>query len=193
MIASVRPGGAFATLLRGTAFLGRHPAAIGTETPVAARRLRAKVLGNCLRELDRFLNLLIDEVAAEACPGRIEPIGFAGQRNTANKLRTLYAILGAASPDHHRLRALGRSRDCLFHCGGVARRGDRHGGTRMTAGWPPSAGLSDAPLMSVALGDTLVVTPVDLRRVCDFYEEIAAGLVALNPRSAEAPAAIATA
>ena len=167
---------AYRTLVRGTTFLGGRMA---DEAIVGnAGALGPKVIANGLRELDRFLGLLIDEAAALTRAGRADPIGPGGQRNTANKLRSLHAALGSASPHHARLRALGRSRDCLFHCDGIVRRADERGGTFMTAGWPPSIGLEDAPLMTVALGEALVISTIDIRRVCDFYDQIAADLVA---------------
>ncbi|MET0270175.1 MAG: hypothetical protein ABW173_07075, partial [Sphingomonas sp.] len=58
---------ASATLARATRFLG---AGLSADDPACPRpiggAIRAKVIANALRELDRFLSILIDEVAADA-------------------------------------------------------------------------------------------------------------------------------
>ena len=166
---------ASSTLLRGATFLGaclRTPIAHDIESglPAIAGCHRAKVIGNGLRELDRFLNLLIDAAStAEGLP--VHP----GQRNTANKLSAYRTAKSLPNHDEARLRALGRSRDCLFHCGGRVRRGDRRGATAMTVGWPAQAGCG-APLDCVMVGQDLTVTRGDLDDVCLFYREIARDL-----------------
>jgi len=160
---------ASSTLFRGAAFLGaclRAPIAHDVESgsPAIDGRYRAKVIGNGLRELDRFLNLLIDAVStAEGLPVR------PGQHNTANKLSAYRAARSLPNHDDGRLRALGRSRDCLFHCGGRVQRGDRRGATTMTVGWPGYG----APLDRVTVGQDLTVTRGDLDDVCLFYRRIA--------------------
>jgi hypothetical protein len=166
---------ASSTLLRGATFLGaclRTPIArnVESESPAIAGCYRAKVIGNGLRELDRFLNLLIDAAStADGLPVR------PGQRNTANKLSAYRAAKSLPNHDEARLRALGRSRDCLFHCGGRVRRGDRRDAMAMTVGWPARAG-HDAPLDRVMVGQDLTVTRSDLDNVCLFYREIARDL-----------------
>jgi hypothetical protein len=166
---------ASSTLLRGATFLGaclRTPIArnVESESPAIAGCYRAKVIGNGLRELDRFLNLLIDAAStADGLPVR------PGQRNTANKLSAYRAAKSLPNHDEARLRALGRSRDCLFHCGGRVRRGDRRDAMAMTVGWPARAG-HDAPLDRVMVGQDLTVTRSDLDNVCLFYREIARAL-----------------
>lgn len=151
-----------ATLARATLFLGAGPRTAERDClPLTIEGPhRAKVIGNGLRELDRFLNLLIDEVAALIMPPGIDHARFARQRNSANKLRGVRAAMALPSPDHEPLRAVGRSRDCLFHCAGKVRR--------------------DHPCifgMTVAEG-WLIVTPHNLERICYFYEQIAADLIA---------------
>lgn len=166
---------ASATLFRGAAFLGaclRAPIAqeVESQSPAIAGRYRAKVIGNGLRELDRFLNLLIDAVStAEGLPVR------PGQHNTANKLSAYRAAKSLPNHDDGRLRALGRSRDCLFHCGGRVQRGDRRDAIAMTVGWPARAGC-DAPLDRVMIGQDVNVTRGDLDDVCLFYRRIACEL-----------------
>lgn len=154
---------AHATLRRGALFLGAGLRLQDMALPpgAIAGRYRAKVIGNGLRELDRFLNVLIDE--ASLCLGLP---AAPGQRNTANKLHALRETLGLGHEHDSQLRALGRSRDCLFYCNGVVKQ------RGVTAGWP----APDGP-RRFAVGEDLVVTPADLAGICGFYEGIAAELV----------------
>lgn len=165
---------ACATFSRATLFLGNGLSMTGSPGATAINGpLRNKVIGNSLRELDRFLSVLIDEIAGMVLP-REASAGFARQRNTANKYRTLRLALVLPSPDHARLRAIGRSRDCLFHCGGIVRRGDRRGDRLMTAGWarPDSPGV-----VQIAIGERLPIAAADLVQLCRFYDALAGDLL----------------
>lgn len=111
---------AHATLARGIAYLSRHVAP-RCEKATGAATLHAPFIGNALGELDRFLNLLVDEVARWLGePARPD------QRNTANKLRTLQLAVGGVESSHARLSAVGRSRDYLKHSGGRDATGAAH-------------------------------------------------------------------
>ena len=163
------------TLERAADFLAaglRAGAPVGPN-PIAGP-YRAKVIANGLRELDRFLNLLIDE--ARRVAGL--PI-FTHQRNTANKFTADDFQYRHSLADYERLRALGRSRECLFHCQGRVLRGDRADAERMTAGWPEIPGTV-TPLRRFALGSEMSVSQQDLADVAVFYrrlgEEISAGV-----------------
>lgn len=162
---------AYDTLTRGGDFLanGLRAASAGTGPSPIGGRYYARVIGNALRELDRFLNLLADE-AARVGGLRVSP----GQRNTANKLRDL-ATLRLSHRDHARLCALGRSRECLLHCNGLVTRGDDRGGSTMTAGWPERR-RPDAPLRRVPVNDRLIVSVDDLADIRDFYRRLAIAL-----------------
>ncbi len=96
------------------------------------------------------------------------------QRNTAAKLNHLRTLLKIPNKDDHRLRAIGRARACLHHCGGIVRRPDRSTDNIMTAGWFDSNGA----LQTFALGAVLVFTRRDFDDVCDFYHDIAKALIA---------------
>ncbi|MGK6356218.1 hypothetical protein ACMGDH_13460 [Sphingomonas sp. DT-207] len=164
---------AHATLDRGARFLsaGLRPQQDAAPAAIAGR-YRAKVIGNGLRELDRFLNLLLDEASLR--------IGFParpGQRNTANKLRQFRIATGVdREGDLERLHALGRSRDCLFYSGGIVTRGDFRSGPSMTAGW--SGPDLAKGLRRFGVGEELEVTAADLAGICAFYEALAAEVVA---------------
>jgi len=158
---------AHATLERGAGFLAQGLAREGPRRAIEGR-YRARVLGNGLRELDRFLSLLIDALAGAR--GITLP---AGERETASKLASLRARTGAPHDDHARLIALARSRDCLFHCEGLVRRGDRRGDISMTVGWPMRDGVA---LPRVAIGERLSLSGAELDEICGYYRAIAAQL-----------------
>ena len=163
------------TLTRGATFL-----AALAERPVIAdgwpqgndARVRARFVANCLRELDRFLHGLLDELAAAA--GHIVR---EGQRNTANKLRDYGVHPLTARADEARLRALGRSSACLVHCNGVVRRADVSGGTVMTAGWH---GAGDA-LRRYPLGTRITPGRAEIVDVCRFYARLGDQLMLAPP------------
>ena len=162
------------TLCNAARFLGSGLSDAGP-TPIDGR-YRAKVIGNGLRELDRFLSVLLDEVALAAGWERADLQRLANLRNTANKLGVIHGWLGRPMHDLPRLRALGRCRDCLFYCNGVVRRGDERRTASMTVGWPADA-RGDAAGVRLALGENLAVSPADLAWVCAFYDRIAGDLV----------------
>ncbi|MCC2978404.1 hypothetical protein LK533_17275 [Sphingomonas sp. PL-96] len=169
------PGGsalahAEATLRSGARFLAAGlQAGAGVPAPITGR-FRAKVIGNGLRELDRFLNVLADEAAVA---GGIRPAR--SDRNTANKLRTLFP--GQPAGEHDRLVALARARACLFYCSGMVTRGDVRGSQWLTVGWsdPGHAGR----LRRFAVGAELAITSEDVADICGFYVGIATRLRAM--------------
>lgn len=162
------------TLRNGTRFLGAGLNHAGL-APIDGR-YRAKVIGNGLRELDRFLSVLLDEVALAAGWELPDLRRLANVRNTANKLALVHDRLGRSADDLSRLRALGRSRNCLFHCDGVVRRGDERHAASMTVGWPADVRGNGAGAQ-LALGESLAVTAADLAWVCAFYDRLAVELV----------------
>ena len=125
---------------------------------------RGKPIGNALRELDRFLNILGDEAARLLCL----PI-TRGQHNTANKLHGI-AALGLCRADHARLRALGRSRERLYHCNGRLTDDDQSESWMLAAGRPREAHGELAPM---ADGRIIVVTADDLAAIAAFYRRLA--------------------
>lgn len=154
------------TLCRGAVVFAKWRDTRGRQS-TEAHILRSKVTGNGLRELDRFLNLLIDETA------RIHDIpALPDQRNTAVRLRQLRAVSTVVQDDHDRLIALGRSRYCLFHCNGIARHGDAYDPATMLLGWPDRPG-ADQPLRRVPLGHRFALGPDNLESVGLFYMRLA--------------------
>lgn len=169
---------AVATFRRGTGFLGA-----GLRVPSAAHRPAAilpsdsKVLGNGLREIDRFLSLLIDAVADALALCPVTRTSLARQHNTARKLATLRTAMALANPDDAALRAIGRSRACLFHTGGIVRAGSPR--SMPTRGWAdPDERRDDQPATGLAIGSPLPVSALDLHRIGQFYDRIATDLLA---------------
>lgn len=127
--------------------------------------VRARHTANCLRELDGFLRQLLDELA---------PAPDRRQLNTANKLGALFVASGRPSADAARLRAIGRSAGCLFHCAGWVRRPDVAAGGWMTAGWPASDG---ATLRRYPLGDRLRPGVREVTDMCGFFLRVGEAVV----------------
>ena len=149
---------AYSTLSRAAAFLSDG---LGIPEGGTLGRGTARVIGNSLRELDRFLNLLIDE-AAIGHGLAVAP----RQHNTANKLARLRAALDQPDDDHHQLRAMGRTREWLFHCGGAVPHGEP------MPGWAPATGALGSP------GETMRITRATLADIGSFYTNVAASLPA---------------
>lgn len=172
---------AAATLRRGTDFI-----AAGLQSPPGRGTTRAatgnsKVIGNGLREIDRFLSILIDAVADGLVVDAADRRTLRSQRNTARKLTALRTTLALASPDDAALRAIGRSRACLFHTAGIVRHAGPH--SAPTHGWAhPDAATAVLPPARFAIGDRLDVSIADLRRIGRFYDRIADDLLALSVR-----------
>ena len=121
-------------------------------------------------ELDRFLDVLVDEAAAT-----LNAEGFGRLRNVPNKLRAVHAVLDLPSPGHERLRAIGRVRECLHR---------RRGEARDAAIWDDLAAATGHPAAPAARSAWLVLAPPDLTPICAFYEAITLALLAaLRARS----------
>jgi len=139
----------------------------------SAAGVRARYIANCLRELDTFLKGLLDQVAPS-------PRGRPRRHNAANRVhdaayRTLPRSAGMptvaiSADDIARLRALCRTRACLWHCHGLVRRPDQDGGAWMTSGWHAPASTD---LRRYALGDQLAPEGRDLIGVGTFYGHLA--------------------
>lgn len=164
---------AHATLRNGAAFLAEWMVAqdaAGSHAGPHGHRRRSRVIANGLRELDRFLNLLVDEACwRHGLPAQPR------QRNTANKLGSFRAALGLELAERPQLEALARTRDLLFHCNGMALRGDRRGERLLTLGWPGSDDA--AALATVAIGSVIIVTGSDMASVCGLYQQLADALM----------------
>lgn len=138
--------------------------------------IRTRMVGNCLRELDRFLSVCMDETALHLdAPGQQDP-AFARLRNTPNKLCLVEARMGAMTSRHVRLRAIGRISACLHHCSGRIHDTRIYDDVALAHGADRDAILSTGPLP----GDLgrLKLTGLTLVRIGAFYREIAGDLLA---------------
>ena len=145
----------------------------GLSGRLSGEQLRCRVIGNSLRELDRFLNLLIDETLVACARPAASAI-----HNTANKLTTVRDHEPAPVRDHARLMALGRSRTCLLYTSGHVSRGDRSGDTLLTIGWwHESADPETRALRRVAVGDRLRLSDGEVAEAGAYYVAIADSLI----------------
>ncbi len=162
---------AYLTLLRGAEFVaaGLRSAAVRTCARGAGsdgERYRARLIGNALRELDRFLHLLADETS-RLLDLRVSP----GQRNTANKLRDIDELC-LCYADYSRLRALGRARELLYRRDSRLGRGDRAELWSLAASWPRDDARRASPRRTIRL----LVIDDDLARIGTFYRRLAKAL-----------------
>lgn len=154
-------------LASGTRFLSAELG--GRALPAAwthrnAALVRARYLGNCLSEVNRFFNNLLDALDPQASPGK---------NNSVNKLTALQHMPPPTPSTALRLRALGRSSACLRYCYGTVRRTDDPAAGWMTAGWiDPATGA----LRRYLLGEQLSPEPVDIVDICGFYDDLAGSL-----------------
>jgi hypothetical protein len=171
---SIGVGQAHRTLLAASRFLGSGLAC--SNGAAIAGRYRAKVLGNGLRELDRFLSVLLDEVAWAAGWDGAEHLALVRLRHTADKLGHVRSRPGVTDGDVARLRALAHCRNILFHCNGLVRRGDTRHAASLTLGWPANADEGQAATI-LRVGERLAVSPAELLWVCALYCRIGDALV----------------
>jgi hypothetical protein len=129
----------------------------------------ARVIGNGLRELDRFLCLLLDEAMRGVAPLCFDHRGYARRTNAAAKLRDFHKLAGIAAADEQRLRAIGRVRDCLHHCRGIVHDPALYGDLGRAARAAPNGG---GPRLQIAFDD--------LAGICNFYAECGAVVRAVS-------------
>jgi len=149
---------AYLTLVRASTFLAsRSWGSAGGDGLLAGHPgpSLARWLGNGLGELDRFLNVLIEEAAGMLAPAGFDHRAFARRHNTANKLRDIRAMMALGSPEHERLRAIGRLRE-QFRRGGSAQH------RLILCGGPQTNPLCPASVQTI-------FAPADLESICTFY------------------------
>jgi len=147
-------------------------------------RTFSRLTGNRLRELDRFLSVLLDEVArawgGEGHDGR----AFARWRNTPRKLGHVHALTGtgieAGARAVARLRAIGRLSACLHHCAGTIHIPGLHRDLLLAEGW-----AADAPAPAIRSPDVLRLSPQAIGAIGAFYRALGDGLVESLPRRAD--------
>lgn len=155
---SRRLADAIDTMMRGTAFLhGR--AAILEQRGASSIPRHAMVLANALRELDCFLNVLLNELAARAGLRGPALRSFRRRRNAARKLSAYPALLGGEAEDLRLLLALTAQKTLLL---------------RIFAGRRPS---SAQPGLAGGLAPVTHLPAIDLRTISAYYADLSVRLI----------------
>lgn len=142
------------TMMRGTAFLHARAAMIEQRGTSSVPR-HAMVLANALRELDCFLHVLLDELAASAGVRGPELHALRRRRNAARKLSAYPALFGGQAQDQDRLIALSAQKAVLL---------------RIFAGRRPSHA-------SRVLAPVTQLPAIDLRTISSYYADLSARLI----------------
>ena len=101
----------YSTLLAGCEFVSRYPVVEGIasgRTPSLAAKVQMRVTANRIRELDRFLAVLLNDTAGQISGAGHDAEMFDRISNTSKKLLAVEQLAGMAAADHDRLRAMGR-------------------------------------------------------------------------------------
>ena len=137
--------------------------------------VRARYVGNCLRELDRFLGVLLDVSCLVPRP-RLLTL----KPDTATRIAVYGADGWDMRPAQRRLRALERSRLCLLHDAGRVGCGDAPQARWLTSGWR-DAGSPD--LRRYAIGAQLRPSALHLHDIAGFYAGLGDRIVRRSPDS----------
>lgn len=153
-----RLSAAIDTMSRGASFL-QSRATIFERRGASPAARHAMVLANALSELDRFLNVLLNELAAGGGLCGPELRSFRRRRDAARKLAAYPALLGGGADDHRLLRAMSMQKAALRRIF-AARRPHR------TAFAPA---INGAPAQALP--------PVDLVEIGAYYADLSARLI----------------
>lgn len=100
-------------MTRGCEFLIRRGRAghMVSGLPCIHAKVALRRVGNCLKELDRLLSLLLDECVGVGGMIAAKRRAFERSHDTSRKLRRVDRLNGCFTPDTIRLRAIGRIRE----------------------------------------------------------------------------------
>jgi len=138
---------AIETMTRGAAFLYARAAAL-EQDGISSAAHRNTVLGNSLRELDRFLNILLDELAAASGLSGHMLRAFTRRRTVTAKLAAYPALFGHRIDDRARLLVLAERRGALLSS---AIKSGRRCDAKLLAGLPVAAAPAALDLKSVTI------------------------------------------
>jgi len=133
-------------------------------------RVTLRLAGNCLKELDRFLAILIDEHAQSAEAPSRHGASAEGDADTARKLSRIKAVKGRFPADVLRLRAIGRVRAFATGHSPVSP------GTRLAHDLAIAA--HGQGLVPTRHGATPVISDQALAAIAEFYLSLTASLQA---------------
>ena len=136
-----------------------------------AQIAHTRMIGNRLRELDRFLAVLIEDVAAVGGQPGHDRERFSRLRSTPRKLRVVEEMFATGADDDARLRAIGRLTACLHHCKGRIHTASIHDDI-LTA-----RGSAKGPAWQQK--EALLIDAQTLLAICAFYRGIGDRLLAL--------------
>lgn len=146
-------------------------------------RTFSRLTGNRLRELDRFLSVLLDEVAGSWGAAGHDGRSFARWRNTPRKLGHVHAMMGmdraGVTRDEARLRAIGRISACLHHCAGTIHAPGLHRDLLLAQGREAAAAFASPP------PGLLRLSPDAIGAIGRFYRALGDALVAGLPQRAD--------
>lgn len=149
----------------------------GAGSPLAHRGIAARRAGNCLKELDRMLIVLIEAACGEAMRGPARDGAYA-RAGDAAQLLDGSALRGHFRHDTPRLRAIGRLR--AMACGDMATHAaSRPGADLALATWGHAANAPGA----IMLGDRV------LAAIAEFYQALADRLLREAQRHGAPPLA----
>ena len=153
------------TMMRGAAFL-RSRAAMLEQDGVSSPTHRTAVLANSLRELDRFLNILLDELAAKSGMSGQALRGFRRRRSAIAKLSAHPALFGHRIDDRSRLLALAAQQAALLdhRLASGSRSNARLIVGRAVETWPPSTDIQAITTYYMALAER-IIRHVELVRI----------------------------
>ncbi len=143
---------AYRTLTTGCAFVLRQPLPTNLASPWGMT-VYSRMTANRLRELDRFLGILLEEAARQHGGAGHDPAKFARVSTTGRKLRQVERMIGRRSGDATRLAAVARIWKRL----------------RLPR---PTGFDSHAADIALACGRPLEM-PIGLRAIAEFYRNLA--------------------
>jgi len=139
---------AHVTLVAACDFAAHHALRPAVSGCGRAQWINNRAMANRLRELDRFLSILLDDVAGmltgvPAAP-RQDAVRRARADGSAGKLRRIEGMTGTPSDDHARLRAIGRIAARLRHDDRPIHASSLSGDLRLAVGQSASAACFQA-------------------------------------------------
>ncbi|WOK35948.1 hypothetical protein [Sphingomonas sp. C3-2] len=110
---------AYRTLLSGCAFWERHASSKVQPHNEWAFAVQTRTNANRLRELNRFMAVVLDDIALHHGGPHHDHRYFLRQRNVARKLLVVERMIDVDCAAHAHLLAIGRISACLTYCSGV--------------------------------------------------------------------------
>ncbi|WP_132469688.1 hypothetical protein [Novosphingobium sp. ST904] len=153
-------------------FPGRPVPAIPSSLALSAF---TRMSGNRLHELDRFLSVLLDAVAAGHGGDDHDDRHFASRHNTSGKMLVVEGMLGMERHARARLLAIGRISALLRHCPSPADTPALRADLQLALG-------RDTPCPPRAAPDSPILTRDSVLVICRFYAALGDRVLAAAAR-----------